>query len=65
MRVCCGESVLQDETKKERLRLRSLAACIKEMSLVLKGRAPPHKPRGRASTEAYSSKLAPTMGPTT
>eukprot|EP00983_Pelagomonas_calceolata_P052070 1142675-Pelagomonas_calceolata.AAC.3 len=31
----------------------------------LKGRAPPLRPRGRASTEVYSSKLAPTMGPTT
>eukprot|EP00983_Pelagomonas_calceolata_P121880 1160846-Pelagomonas_calceolata.AAC.2 len=51
--------------KKERLRLPSPAACIKERSPVLKGRAPPHRPRERASTEVYSSKLAPTMGPTT
>eukprot|EP00983_Pelagomonas_calceolata_P083215 1156115-Pelagomonas_calceolata.AAC.1 len=52
-------------TKKERLRSPSLAACIKERSPVLKGRAPPHRPRGRASTKVYFSKLAPTMGPTT
>eukprot|EP00983_Pelagomonas_calceolata_P076560 1153467-Pelagomonas_calceolata.AAC.2 len=51
--------------KKERPRSPSLAACIKERALVLKGRAPPHRPRGSASTEVYSSKLAPTMGPTT
>eukprot|EP00983_Pelagomonas_calceolata_P066537 1149082-Pelagomonas_calceolata.AAC.2 len=42
------------------MRLPSPAACIKERSPVLKGRAPPHRPRGRASTEIYSSKLAPT-----
>eukprot|EP00983_Pelagomonas_calceolata_P018697 586564-Pelagomonas_calceolata.AAC.1 len=41
----------------------SLVACIKERLPVLKGRAPPHRPRGRASTEVYISKLAPTMGP--
>eukprot|EP00983_Pelagomonas_calceolata_P090893 1157475-Pelagomonas_calceolata.AAC.5 len=43
----------------------SLAACIKERSTVLKGRDPPHRPRGRGSTEVYTGKLAPTMGPTT
>eukprot|EP00983_Pelagomonas_calceolata_P127395 1161400-Pelagomonas_calceolata.AAC.2 len=32
---------------------------------VLKGRAPPHRPRGRASTKVYAGKLAPTMGPPT
>eukprot|EP00983_Pelagomonas_calceolata_P048942 1141282-Pelagomonas_calceolata.AAC.1 len=54
----------QKKEKKERLRLPSPAACIKERSPVLKGRAPPHRPRERASTKVYSSKLAPTMGPT-
>eukprot|EP00967_Tisochrysis_lutea_P023657 scaffold27164_cov20-Tisochrysis_lutea.AAC.1 len=44
-------------TKKGRLRGPSLAACIKERSTVLKGRAPPHRPRGRASIEVYSIKL--------
>eukprot|EP00983_Pelagomonas_calceolata_P045833 1139891-Pelagomonas_calceolata.AAC.1 len=53
------------ERKKDRLRSPCLAACIKERSPDLKGRAPPNRPRGRASTDAYSSKLAPTMGPTT
>eukprot|EP00983_Pelagomonas_calceolata_P047860 1140824-Pelagomonas_calceolata.AAC.3 len=42
-----------------------MAACIKERLPVLKGRAPPHRPRGGASTEVYSSDLATTMGPTT
>eukprot|EP00983_Pelagomonas_calceolata_P024592 774360-Pelagomonas_calceolata.AAC.1 len=42
-----------------------VAACIKERSPVLKGRAPPHTPRGRGCTEVYTSKLASTMGPTT
>eukprot|EP00983_Pelagomonas_calceolata_P037930 1136605-Pelagomonas_calceolata.AAC.1 len=51
--------------KEERLRWPSLDTCIKERSPALKGRAPPHRPRGRASTEVYSSKLAPTIGPTT
>eukprot|EP00983_Pelagomonas_calceolata_P130489 1161688-Pelagomonas_calceolata.AAC.5 len=37
----------------------------KKVTHPLKGRAPPHRPRGRASTEVYSSKLAPTMGLTT
>eukprot|EP00983_Pelagomonas_calceolata_P033616 1052589-Pelagomonas_calceolata.AAC.1 len=37
------------ERKKERLRLPSPAACIKERSSVLKGRAPPHRPRGRGT----------------
>eukprot|EP00983_Pelagomonas_calceolata_P047594 1140728-Pelagomonas_calceolata.AAC.2 len=44
----------------ERLRKTSLpspTACIKERSPVLKGRAPPHRPRERASTEVYSTKL--------
>eukprot|EP00983_Pelagomonas_calceolata_P102368 1158797-Pelagomonas_calceolata.AAC.14 len=65
-----GESFLKSPSgarKKEieRIHLPSPAACIKERSPVLKGRAPPHRSRGRASTEVYSSKLAPTMGPTT
>eukprot|EP00967_Tisochrysis_lutea_P013522 scaffold15102_cov21-Tisochrysis_lutea.AAC.3 len=47
------------------MRSPSLAACIKERSHVLKGRAPPYRPRRRASTGVHSSKLAPTMGPTT
>eukprot|EP00983_Pelagomonas_calceolata_P009460 306139-Pelagomonas_calceolata.AAC.1 len=36
---------LQEQQKKERLRLPSAAACIKEMSPVLKGRAPSHRLR--------------------
>eukprot|EP00983_Pelagomonas_calceolata_P132268 1161850-Pelagomonas_calceolata.AAC.19 len=36
------------ERKKERLRLPSPAACIKERSPVLIGRAPPHRPKERA-----------------
>eukprot|EP00983_Pelagomonas_calceolata_P052067 1142673-Pelagomonas_calceolata.AAC.3 len=39
------------ERTKEQLCSPSLATCIKERSPVLKGRAPQHKPRGRASTE--------------
>eukprot|EP00983_Pelagomonas_calceolata_P065475 1148604-Pelagomonas_calceolata.AAC.1 len=46
-----------------RLRSPNLAVCIKDRPPVLKGRASPHRPRGRASVEVYSSKLAPTMGP--
>eukprot|EP00983_Pelagomonas_calceolata_P077458 1153865-Pelagomonas_calceolata.AAC.1 len=37
--------------KKERLCLLIPAGCIKERSHVLKGRTPPHRPRGRASTD--------------
>eukprot|EP00983_Pelagomonas_calceolata_P021819 683826-Pelagomonas_calceolata.AAC.9 len=48
------------ERKKERLCSSSLAVCIKERSPVLTARVPPHRPRGRASTKVYSSKLAPT-----
>eukprot|EP00983_Pelagomonas_calceolata_P084739 1156419-Pelagomonas_calceolata.AAC.4 len=51
-----NKTLEQAKEKKERLCLPSLAACIKERSPVLKGRAPPHRPRGRASTEVYSSK---------
>eukprot|EP00983_Pelagomonas_calceolata_P060470 1146372-Pelagomonas_calceolata.AAC.8 len=36
-------------TKKERLNIPRLAACIKEASSVLKSRAPPHRPEGRES----------------
>jgi len=35
---------------KERLRSQCLAACIRERPPVLKGRATPHRPRGRTST---------------
>eukprot|EP00983_Pelagomonas_calceolata_P080630 1155225-Pelagomonas_calceolata.AAC.2 len=38
------------------------SGCIKERLPVLKGRVPPHRPRGRASTKVYSSKLAPHHG---
>eukprot|EP00967_Tisochrysis_lutea_P074233 scaffold99625_cov16-Tisochrysis_lutea.AAC.1 len=41
-------SVHWTERKKEILRLPSLAARMKERSPVLKGRAPPHRRRGRA-----------------
>eukprot|EP00983_Pelagomonas_calceolata_P004873 159420-Pelagomonas_calceolata.AAC.1 len=59
-------SVLQRMVCKHSIQICPLGrACIKERSPVLKGRAPPHRPRGRASTEVYSSKMAPTMGPTT
>eukprot|EP00967_Tisochrysis_lutea_P022911 scaffold26153_cov18-Tisochrysis_lutea.AAC.2 len=60
-----GGRYRQRSRKKEILRLPSPVACIKERSPALKGMAPPHRPRGRASIEVYSSKLAPTMGPTT
>eukprot|EP00983_Pelagomonas_calceolata_P072706 1151834-Pelagomonas_calceolata.AAC.2 len=43
-------------SKKEVLCNPSLAAYTKERPFVLKGRAPPHRPRGRASTQVYPSK---------
>eukprot|EP00983_Pelagomonas_calceolata_P109592 1159571-Pelagomonas_calceolata.AAC.8 len=63
--TCLLDRVLSRECKKDGLQSPSLAACSMERPSVLKGRAPPHRPRGKASTEDYSSKSAPNMGPTT
>eukprot|EP00983_Pelagomonas_calceolata_P127968 1161467-Pelagomonas_calceolata.AAC.9 len=46
----CG-SIFTQKKEKERLHSPSLAAYVKERSPVLKGKAPPHLPRGRSSTE--------------
>eukprot|EP00983_Pelagomonas_calceolata_P062906 1147499-Pelagomonas_calceolata.AAC.3 len=44
----CHRLHRKEERKKERLCTSSLAVCLKERSPDLEGRAPPHRPRGRA-----------------
>eukprot|EP00983_Pelagomonas_calceolata_P061412 1146824-Pelagomonas_calceolata.AAC.2 len=48
-RLTSGRPDARRKMKKKRLRLQSPAACMKERAPVLKGKAPPHRPRGRCN----------------
>eukprot|EP00983_Pelagomonas_calceolata_P119701 1160630-Pelagomonas_calceolata.AAC.2 len=54
----CAKELSEKKKKKEKTTLAKPRALRKGH---LKGRAPPHRPRGRGGTEVYTSKLASTM----